>query len=661
MATKKKKTDKHIHGKTARVKASPIPKWHLPFILILTFIVYIPALTAGFVNWDDPDYVGENSYLIRDLGRLPELLTTPVQGNHHPVTMFSLALNYAISGDDAWSYHLFNLIFHLVNCFLVYRLALLLSKNNSLIAFVTSLLFAIHPLHVESVAWVSERKDVLYGLFFLAGHITYIKYLDSNDKKQYWLTLLFLVLSLLSKPAAVIFPVSLLCVDILRRREISFRLITEKIAFFIPAILMGLLTISAQKDVGATGEEYFGLAKNILFGFYGMFMYFVKMIIPYQQSAFYPFPALNENLPVVYYAAPLFAILLIGLAFLTWKKYRFVAFGVSFYIINLLLVLQIFSVGSAVMAERYTYVPYIGFFFIIGCLLDMYAKGNLTKAYSVILPIALIFSVLSFLQTQKWKDGATLWDSMIKTNPSSRAYSARATLFRKEANKQRDNANQLRAQGNAQEANRINAEAAINYNKAIAYYNQAIKLNAIDHESFNNKANIYMDLNKFDSAYIEYKNSLRVKPNYHVAMDNLGGWFARRNLFDSALRYFNAVLQQKPDYKVTYSNRGLTYMSLKQYELAIKDWQKCLEYDPNDADVINTVGLCYRMMGKNQEALGYITRAIQLIPEAGAFYLNRSYAYNGLNDKESAKRDAIQAKQKGANVDPAYAASLGIQ
>jgi tetratricopeptide (TPR) repeat protein len=628
---KKKKTEKHIHSKRTQVKVDPVPNWHVPLILILTFIIYIPALTAGFVNWDDPDYVGENNYLIRDISRLPELLTTSVQGNHHPLTMFSLALNFVISGDNAWSYHLFNLIFHLVNCFLVYRLALLLAKNT-LVALVTSLFFGIHPLHVESVAWVSERKDVLYALFFIAGHISYTKYVDSNSKKQYWLTLLFVVLSLLSKPAAVIFPVSLFCVDIFRNRRFSFKLITEKIPFFIPAILMGLLTISAQKDVGATGQDYFGLGKNILFGFYGIMMYIVKMIFPFKLSAFYPFPPLNEKLSVVYYAAPLFTLLLGLLTYFTWKKYRFVAFGIAFYIVNLLLVLQIFSVGSAVIAERYTYVPYIGIFFIIGCLLVRFAKTNLTKAYSIIFPVALVFSILTFLQAQTWKDGATLWDHVIKNHPSSRAYSARATLLRKEKK----------------------------YNEAISHYTQAIKLNAIDHESYNNRANIYMDLNKFDSAFADYKQALRVKPNYYVAFDNLGAWYARRNIFDSALHYFNLVLKEKPDYKITYSNRALTFMSLKRYDEAIKDWQTFLTYEPNSPDVINTVGLCYRMQGKYQDALGYINRAIQISPQA-PFFLNRSYTYSALNNIENARKDALTAKQGGVQIDATYAASLGIQ
>ena len=629
---KKKKVEKHVHSKSLKLKTSPVPNWHIPAILIITLVAYLPVLNAGFVNWDDPDYVGENSILIRDISRLPELFITPVQGNHHPLTMFSLAINYLISGEHAWSYHLFNIIFHLFNCFLVYRLAFLLSRNNTTIAFVTSLLFGIHPMHVESVAWVSERKDVLYTLFFLAGHISFTKYIDTESRREYWLTLLFVILSLLSKPAAVIFPVSLGCIDFIRQRKFSFKLITEKIPFLIPAIVIGLLTIGAQKTVGATGEAYFGLGKNILFGFYGIMMYFVKMILPFQLSAFYPFPPLNENLSIAYYAAPVFSVLLALVAFVTWKKNKIITFGIAFYIINLLLVLQIFSVGSAVIAERYTYMPYIGMFFIAGYFIDRLTKSNFQKALYIIAPVSLLFGILTFLQTQKWKDGATLWDSVIKNQPCSRAYSARATLFRKDKN----------------------------YSKALEYYSQAIKLNAIDHESYNNMANIYMDLNKFDSALINYKEALRVKPEYYVALDNMGAMYARKNMFDSALYYFTKVLEKKSDYKPTYSNRGLTYMSLKRYDEAIKDWQTFLQYEPNAVDVINTIGLCYRMKGNYQDALKYIDRAIAMSPQA-PFFLNRSYTYFGLNNKEKAKQDALTAKQGGSQIDASYAASLGIQ
>lgn len=645
---KQKKAEKHIHNKPTKLKVIKPPAWHLPVILILTFIIYIPALNAGFVNWDDPDYVGENNFLIRNLSKLPDFFTTPVQGNYHPLTMLSLALNYAISGDEAWSYHLFNLIFHLINCVLVYRLVLLLTKNNPLVAFITSLLFAIHPLHVESVAWVSERKDVLYALFFIAGHISFTKYIDTGKKKQYWLTLLFVILSLMSKPAAVIFPVSLFCIDVLRQRKFSFRLITEKIPFFIPAIIMGLLTITAQQEVGATGEEEFTFTKNILFGFYGIMMYFIKMIFPFGQSAFYPFPPINEELPVLYYIAPAFTILLAVIIYFTWKKYRFVAFGIGFYMINLILVLQFFSVGSAIIAERYTYIPYLGIFFIAGVLLDRFSKGRISKAYAIITPVAIIFSILTYLQTEIWKDGASLWDNAIKNQPSSRAYSLRGRIFREESK-------------NLRRENRIN-EAGQASRQAIEYYTQAIKINAADHESYNNRANIYMDLNKLDSALPDYKQSLVIKPNFHTTFDNLGVWYATKGINDSAIYYFDKVLQLKPDYKITYSNRALTYMALKKYEEAIKDWQKFLSFQPDvpDADALNTMAVCYRMLAKYNEAVTYISQAIQ-IRRDGRFFLNRAYAYFGLKDNENARNDALTAKQSGVTLDPSFAASLGIQ
>ena len=229
----KRKSEKHIHSPVGvKQKKTITPNWLVPFIFVVTFLAFIPALSAGFVNWDDPDYVN-NNILIKDFSHLSALITTPLQGNYHPLTMLSLAINYSISGLDAWSYHLFNILFHLLNCFLVFRLALLLSNKNIVIAFTTAVLFGVHPMHVESVAWISERKDVLYSLFFLAGLVSYTKYVDTGSKKQYGVTILFLVLSLMSKPAAVIFPVALFCIDLLRKRKFSFRLFLEKISFFI--------------------------------------------------------------------------------------------------------------------------------------------------------------------------------------------------------------------------------------------------------------------------------------------------------------------------------------------------------------------------------------------------------------------------------------------
>jgi hypothetical protein len=178
------------------------------------------------------------------------------------------------------------------------------------------------------------------------------------------LTILFLILSLLSKPAAVIFPITVFCIDLLRKRNFSLKLFVEKLPFFVAALAIGVAALTAQKEAGATGISSFEITWPILFGFYGIMMYVVKMFLPLGLSPFYPFPAINKSLPFEYYLGPVFFIALVILFFYGMKKNRIVAFGISFYLVNLLLVVQFMPVGSAIIADRYTYIPYIGLFLI---------------------------------------------------------------------------------------------------------------------------------------------------------------------------------------------------------------------------------------------------------------------------------------------------------
>jgi protein O-mannosyl-transferase len=632
MARKKKLT---APQKPSAVKAkkthapTKIPVWVLLLILIITFLAFIPVLKADFVVLDDPDYVTENP-LIKHLSNLWRLIVTPVQGNYHPLTMISLALNYAISGDNAWSYHVLNLLLHLINCFLVFRLTYLLSNKNLIIAFTTAILFGIHPMHVESVAWISERKDVLYGLFFLAGLISYLKYVDAGSRKQYLFALLFLILSLLSKPAAVIFPVALFCVDLLRKRKLGVKLIVEKIPFFIPALVIGVLTLGAQKQIGATIDTPVAMGTKILFGLYGVMMYVVKAIIPANLSPFYPFPPLNEQLPTPYYIAPLFFLGLVVLLFVSWRRNRAVSFGVLFYLVNLLLVLQIFSIGGAVMADRYTYLPYIGLFYIVGWAVDRYAHGNFTKAAYFIMGGALILAVLTFKQASVWNNSETMWTHAAKITPSAKAYTSLGVLAKKEHN------NEL----------------------ALQYFNKAIELNVIDNEALTNRGDIYFDQRKLDSAYNDYKKALQLKPNYYPSLNNLGALFILRVQYDSALQYLDKALSIK-EYAPAYRNRGIVYLQLNRHADAIRDFEKFLSYQP-EAEVQNSVGISYRSLGKYDKALEAIDKAIQMNPDPH-YYLNRSYAHFGLHQMEEAKKDALQAKQKGLVIDPNYLKSLGLQ
>lgn len=635
---KKQKKNKVQPGPTRKkeFKTISLPRQAIAtaglIIIAFTFVAYLPVLNAGFVNWDDPDYVS-NNLMIKNISNFEMIFTRPIQGNYHPLTVLSLALNYMISGFDPWSYHLLNLLLHLVNCFLVLKLALILSRNNFIIAITTSLLFAIHPMHVESVAWVSERKDVLYALFFLAGLIAYTKYIDTGSKKQYGLTALFLALSLLSKPAAVIFPVVLFCIDILRSRKLNLQLVVDKIPFLVLSGAMGLLTYLAQKEKGAIeGTEIFSLGTRILMGFYGMMMYIIKLILPLNLSPFYPFAPINEPLPASYYIAPLVSIVLAGLVFYSWKRDRVVAFGILFYIANLLLVLQFIPVGSAIIADRYTYLPYIGLFFIVGWLIDKYAKGNIKRALYILLPAAVVLGILTFRQSGIWKNGASLWDHAIKTEPGARAYLNRGELYKNEKK----------------------------YQQAIEYYNEAIRINVADHEGYTNRGNVYFEMNKYDLAVADYKKALSINPNYATAMDNIGAIFGLRLQYDSSLLYLSKALVANPNYAPSYKNRGLVNVELGRYENAIRDFQKFLEYHANDPDIMNMIGICLRNMGKYNEAMSIINDAIVIKPDPH-FYLNRAYCFRALKNIESARRDALKAREGGLTIEPELAVSLGIK
>jgi len=634
---KKTKNEKQVHRPPGSRKNIAVPGWMLPLLIIVSFISFIPVLQAGFVSLDDNEYVTNNPFM--NAAHLKELLITPLQGNYHPLTMLSLYLNHMISGDNAWSYHVLNLLLHLVNCVLVFRLALLLGNKNVVIAFTAAILFGIHPMRVESVAWISERKDVLYGLFFLAGLISYIKYIDTRSKKQYALTVIFLLLSLVSKPAAVIFPVTLFCVDLLRKRKFNFKLIIEKIPFFILAMGMGILTMVGQKEAGATGIANFTMLTKILFGFYGIMMYMIKFIAPFNLAVFYRYPAGNESLSTAYYIAPVFFILLAVIVFYSFKKTRVPAFGISFYLVNLLLVLQLIPVGSAVISERYTYIPYIGLFFIVGWLIDRYANNNVNRSFVIIAPVSILLMVLTWKQSSVWQTSAKLWDNAIKNQPSYKAYANRARLLRDEKN----------------------------YGLSLEYFKEAIRLNIDDYESYNNRANVYFDMKKYDLAEIDYRRSLALKPDYYQAMDNLGSQFAMRGSWDSALKYFSLALKFGPDYKISYGNRGLLYMQLNRFDEAIKDWQKYLGFGPgtggsfNDADVHSMIGECYQAEKKYQQSLESFNKAIELQPNVADYYLKRAISYKELQNLDAARKDALVAKNAGIKIPDDLAKALGIQ
>ncbi len=603
-------------------------------VLVLTFAAYIPVLSAGFINWDDNQYVYENT-LIRGFSQLRTLVSTPLQGNYHPITMLSLAFNYSISGYHEWSYHLLNLLLHLANTYLVFKLAFRLSKQNLIIAITTALLFGVHPMHVESVAWVAERKDMLYSFFFLIGLISYINFIEKKETKYYILSIVWLTLSLLSKPAAVVFPLCLFAIDLLFERKFEFKTIAEKTPHFLLALIVGILTATAQKNVGATESiTAIGIGTRLLFGCYSFMMYFLKMIAPINLAPFYPFPSVKEALPWLYYLAPVFFVSIAALCLLTFKKNKIITFGILFYFINILLIMQFFIVGRAIVADRYSYMPYVGMFLIFGWLLSaLKAKYNLNP-YSILVPLGLLFTGMSYAQASHWKSGATLWEHAIEVAPCSRALQNRATLYRKEGNT--DLALEL-------------------YTRALTYHDDVIE-DAI----LTNRGNIYFDKKQYDLARDDYSNSIKLNANDYLSFENRASAYLMKQKLDSAIMDLNTSLTLKSDNASGYYKRGVALMNSSQHEAAIPDFKRYLVYKPTDSEVMNSVGICFRVLKNYNEALIYFNAAINISNKA-AFYLNRSYCYQSLGKIEEARNDALTANKGGMAISKEYAAQLGLK
>ncbi|MBK9220627.1 MAG: tetratricopeptide repeat protein [Saprospiraceae bacterium] len=582
--------------------------WLVCIALALTFIAYIPSLTADFVNWDDNDYVMNNK-MIRSFSDFSKFFITPVQGNYHPITMLSLATNYAISGYDPFSYHLFNILFHLINVYLVYKFILKLSGGSIFIAFATALFFGVHPMHVESVAWVTERKDVLYTLFFILGLSSYLNYLDTNKQADYFKTFIWFLLSLASKPAALVFPAILFVLDYYKDRPLNLNAIKQKVPFIIFSGIMVYLTLHSQTTAGATDtKNTIELSKRIFFPFYGYMMYIFKMFWPLKLSAFYPFSPINEALSKSYLLSPFLFAASVYLCLKTFKKYKEITFGFSFYLFNLVLVLQFFLVGSAIISERYTYVPYIGLFYLLFWYINKVLKMKELNAYILVMCLGVICTFLSFRQAAVWKNTRALWEGAIKSFPTAKAYSNLAYVYQQEGLQE----------------------------KALSAYEKSLKLNVIDKEVFYNRGVIYFNMNKDSQAILEYNQALALDPFYLNALNGRGSVYAKLGRSELAMADLNKSLELNPKFDVAYKNRASAYFLLKEFDLAINDYKKYLELQKNDAEGYSNLAVCYLNKRLNQEAIDASFQALKVDSTFAKAWTNIGGAYINLKQYQNA-------------------------
>ncbi len=614
-------------------------------ILAVTFVAYIPSLGNGFINWDDNYYVTENPLMAHPT--VAGILTSNVGGNYHPLTMASLVLNYKISGLDAGSYHWLNLILHLANVALVFFFIRRLSGGRLWTSVVTALFFGIHPTHVESVAWISERKDVLYAFFYLIGLILYLEYLDA--RRIVWLiaTWLAFVLSCASKPAAVVFPLTLLAIDYFRRRRFTAGMVLEKIPFFAISFAVGLLTFTSQKSVGAVAAPtLWSPFQRFLFASYGTLMYFVKLFVPVHLSAVYPLPSTSAmRFPTGYYIAPVILAVALPTILYLCRRLRPVVFGIAFFFINIFLVLQLVTVGAALMADRYTYVPYIGLFLALAWWLDepVLARARF-PAKSIVAGVFLLLFPVSLVQTWErcriWRDPEIFWNDAIAKYPRKivDAYYNRGNYYVRQKR----------------------------YEEGLRDYDQAIALNSDVQRIWYNKGLLLAQMDRNDSALVSFDRAVQIAPTNVDALNNRGAMKYRKGDLAGAASDFSRAIELNPRYRDALSNRAQAHYDMGEYEKSAADRRKALEAAPsnpaNDEEYF-WLAVALQRLGRQQEAVAALDQAIRTARQGsarlGAYHLSRAYSREALRDRAGAIADVREARRLGEKVDPAFLRALG--
>jgi protein O-mannosyl-transferase len=518
-------------------------------IALATFLVYLPALQNDYVYWDDNLYIFENPN-IRSLDAA--FFRWAFFGFHvsnwHPLTWISHAVDYALWGLNPPGHHLTSVILHAVNTALVVTLALRLFEiarersvqnasssylhNRTILiaAAATGLLFGIHPVHVESVAWVSERKDLLCALFFLLCVMAYVKYArgqgsgvrsqESGDSgknraggftaffnKYYLLSIALFILALMSKPMAVTLPIVLLILDWYPLGRIrSFKTLwlagVEKLPFFVLSLASSVLTILAQSaGKSMVSMEFVPLTTRLLVAAQALIVYLQKMLLPLNLMPLYTYPKDVSLSSLMYLSALCLGIGVTAACAVLARKQKVWLSVWCFYGVTLIPVLGIIQVGNQPMADRYTYLPSLGPFLIAGMgaawvshkALREDRRRFLVRGASVLIALILVvcLSCLTARQTAVWRDSLSLWTYVIEKEPGKipLAYNNRGMVFFKDGK----------------------------LDQAIADFDMGITLDPLYAKAYYNRGSVYEKMGRLDKAIADYRKTISLDPLYYEA------------------------------------------------------------------------------------------------------------------------------------------------
>jgi tetratricopeptide (TPR) repeat protein len=662
-------------------------------------VVYWTSLSANALSFDDEQYFAEN-LLVQSPGWksawrfLTEVLEpSTVNGYYQPLTMISLMADYALGGraDNLMPFHRTSLALHLANTVLVIVLLYLLF-GSAWVAAGIGLLFGVHPMTVEPIAWVGERKTLLAAFFAFWCLIFYVCFAHKKKWGFHLGCMAMYILALMSKPTSTPLPIVMLLMDYWPLKRLSRRTVLEKIPFFVIGSISAIITyISQSRTAGAGLPTEYGPERIPLVICHNIVFYLYKIIWPVNLTSHYAYPAVFSLSAPMLMTGVIGTCILIPLLIISLRWTRAALTGWLIFFVALLPTMQIIGFSNVIASDKFAYLPSIGLLMILAAFVVWFcsAKKTLIRRIAVVIAV-LILSGTEAIGTQEylthWRSTISLSKYFLALTPDSMSvnmlmgyafqrqgnldesvnyYRRAVQLAPNSADALNNLALSLKLQGNFPEAadnyrkalESAPKNADIHYNlgnvlqslgkldEAISHYRQALKIKPEHAYAHNNLANALSEQGKLDEAVNHYRQALRIKPWNPEAYNNLGLALMEQDKLDEAIDQFNRAIQAKPDFVEAYRNLAFVFESQGKLEEAITNYRKALQFKPDDAELYLKIGTLLASQDKLGEAIGHFSQALGLAPYNADAHYNIGVALAMTNKPAEAIEHLKQAMQ----------------
>jgi len=596
-----------------------------------TLFAHWPALSARALTFDDGQYLTENLLVQRpswaSAGRFLREVLKPstVGGYYQPLAMISLMLDYAAAGrpDNLRPFHRTSLILHAANTVLVIVLLYMLF-GQPLVAAMVGLLFGVHPMTVETIPWIGERKTLLAAFFALWCLIAYVRYARRPGWKLYATCLVLYVLALMSKPISTPLPVVMLLMDFWPLHRLNKRTVLEKIPLLAISVIFGAITVISQgRSAGLEMPTQYPASRIPLILCHNIVFYLYKIVWPSHLTSHYPFPRPLDLSDPMILAGVIGTCILIPALLISLRWTRALLTGWLIFFVAIFPTMGVLGFTIVIASDKYAYLPSVGLLIILAWLLERIwsggtATGRVVRQAGTVAVVVVAAGLLAngtrhYLAY--WQTTAALYDHMLELAPN--AYQ----LYNDRANAYNDG----------------------DYDRVIRACNRAIELKPDYAFAYNNRGNAYKDLREFERAIQDYDKAISLKPDYADAYYDRANAYNDMGDFGQAIRDYTRAIELKPDFAKAYSNRGISYGNMRDLDQAIRDYTRAVDLKPDYVEAYSNRGNAYRSKGDFGQAIRDYTKAIELKPDFAKAYSNRGNAYNDMHDYDQAIRDYTTA------------------